>query len=130
MESNYKLKEIDIKNRMGYYFNDLLKIEDFVLDNISIDEKSHENNLFYNISYKNLIAAKPLRIRLDEIDGLIRVHDGTRYLVLFTSEKYDSIYNRIRYLISVKNYITYIISHNYTKIKVIYYMILYLQKKQ
>ena len=31
---------------------------------------------------------------------------------------YDSICNRIRYLISVKNDITYIISHNYANIKV------------
>ena len=43
--------------------------------------------------------AKPLCIRFDKIDGFIRVYDRTRYLVLFGSEKYDSIYNRIRYLI-------------------------------
>ena len=42
----------------------------------------------------------------------------TIYLVLFGTEKYDSIYNRIRYLISAKSGITYIISHNYAKIKV------------
>ena len=34
------------------------------------------------------------------------------------SEKYDFIYNRIRYLISVKSDITYVISHNYAKFKV------------
>ena len=59
-----------------------------------------------------------MRIRFNKIDGFIRVYDGTRYLVLFGSEKYDSFHNRIRYLISVKNGITYIISHNYAKIKV------------
>ena len=64
------------------------------------------------------MIAKPLCVRFDEIDGFIRVYDGTRYLVLFGSEKYGSIYNRIRYLISVKSGITYIISHNYAKIKV------------
>ena len=42
--------------------------------------------------------AKPLCIRFDKIDGFIRVYDRTRYLVLFGSEKYDSMYNRIRYL--------------------------------
>ena len=68
--------------------------------------------------YKSLIGYKNLRVRFDEIDGFIRVYDGTRYLVLFRIEKYDSIYNRIRYLISVKSGITYIISHNYGKIKV------------
>ena len=44
-------------------------------------------------------------------------HD-CRYLVLFGSEKYDFSYNRIRYLIGVKSGITYIISHNYVKIKI------------
>ena len=52
------------------------------------------------------------------MDGFIRVYDGTRYLVLFRSEKHGSIYNRIRYRISVKSGITYIISNNYAKIKV------------
>ena len=61
------------------------------------------------------MIAKPLRITYDKIDGFIRVYDGTRYLVSFRSEKYDAIYNRIRYLISVKNVITYIISHNHDK---------------
>ena len=101
MESNDKLKEIDIKNRTCYYFHDIIKVEDFDLDNILTDEKSYENILVYNISYKILIAPKPLCIPFEKIDGFIRVYDGTRYLVLLGSEKYDSIYNRIRYLISV-----------------------------
>ena len=41
MDSNNQLKEIDIKNRMCYYFDDIIKIEDFNIDNISIDEKSY-----------------------------------------------------------------------------------------
>ena len=39
MESNDKLKVIDVKNRMCYHFDDMIKIEDFDLDNILIDEK-------------------------------------------------------------------------------------------
>ena len=49
---------------------------------------------------------------------MIRVYDGTRYLVLFGPEKYDAIYNRIRYLIIQKSWITYVISDNYARIKV------------
>ena len=56
------------------------------------------------------------RIRWDKIDGLVRVDDVTRYLALFRSEKYHYIYNRSRYLISVKSDFTDIISHNYAKI--------------
>ena len=44
------------------------------------------------------------------------------------SEKYDSIYDRIRYLISVKSGLTYIISHNYATIKVGSYDSLPLEK--
>ena len=51
--------------------------------------------LIYNISHKNLVAAKTFRIRFDKIDVFIRVYDGTRYLVLFGSEKYDFIYYKI-----------------------------------
>ena len=58
-----------------------------------------------------------MRFRFDKIDVFIRVYDGTRYLFLFGSEKYDFIYNEIRYLIGAKSGITYVISHNYAKIK-------------
>ena len=45
MECNDELKEIVIKNRMFYYFDDIIKIEEFDLDNILIDEKSYKNIL-------------------------------------------------------------------------------------
>ena len=51
-----------------------------------MDEKSYENSLVYNISYKILIGAEPLCIRFDEIDGFIRL-----YLVLLGVEKCDFI---------------------------------------
>ena len=57
-------------------------------------------------------------VRFGELDGFIRVYSGSRYLVLFGSEKYDFIYNRIRYLVGVKSGITYVVCHNYVKIKV------------
>ena len=44
MESN-ELKKVCIENRTCYYFDDILELEDFDLDNILIDEKSHENIL-------------------------------------------------------------------------------------
>ena len=114
--------------RMCYYFDGIIKTEDFSLDNILIDKKSHENLLAYNISCKILIDAKPLRIRFDKIDRFIRVYDGTIYLVLFGSEKYDFIYSRIIYLVGVKSGITYVISDNYTKLKVDSYDSLHLEK--
>ena len=94
MESNDKLKEIDIKSRTCYYFNNMIKTEDFDFNNTLIDEKPYENILVYSISYKILIDSEPLHIIFDKIEGFIRVYDGTCYLVLFRSEKYYSIYQR------------------------------------
>ena len=101
MENN-EFKKVCIKDCMCCYFNDIIRLEDFDLDNIFIDEKSHENILIYVILYKTLIDPKPLRIRFDQINGLIRISDGTGYLTLFGSEEYEAIYNRTRYLISLK----------------------------
>ena len=47
MENN-EVKKVRIKNRMCYYFDDIIKLEEF--DNILIEEKSHENILIYDVS--------------------------------------------------------------------------------
>ena len=75
-----------------------------------------------------MIGDKPFGIRFDKIDRFIRVYDGARYLVLFGGEKYDLIYNRIRYPTGVKSGIMHVISLNYPKIKVDSYDSLPLEK--
>ena len=70
--------------------------------------------MIYNISYKTLICANPYRIRFDKVGGFIRVYDGTRYLVLFGLITYP-IYNRSKYLITLKSDIAHVFSHNYFK---------------
>ena len=82
------LKKVNIKNCTCYHFHVIIKIEGFVFDNILLNEKSYESILVFNISYKTFIGAKPLRIRFNKVDEFIRVYNGTRYLVLFGSEKY------------------------------------------
>ena len=72
--------------------------------------------MIYDILYKNLIGPKHLRIGFDKIDGFIRIYDGTIYLTLFGSENYEAIYNRIRYLLSLKSSITYNFSYYFAKI--------------
>ena len=59
-----------------------------------------------------------MRIRFDQIDGLIRIYDGIRYLTLLGSKEYEAIYDRIRYLINQKSGTTYIFSHYFAKIEV------------
>ena len=47
--------------------------------------------LIYDILYKALIGAKPLRIMIDKLNGFIRGYVGTKYLVLFVPEKCNAI---------------------------------------
>ena len=49
---------------------------------------------------------------------MIRIYDGSRYLTLFVTKKYDATYDRIWYVIGLKSSITYNSSHYFAKIKV------------
>ena len=84
--------------------------------------------MIYDISYKTLFGPKSFRIKLDKIDGIIRIYDGTSYLTLFGTKKYDAIYDRIRYFTSLKSSITYIFSHYFAKTKVDSYNYLPIEK--
>ena len=64
-----------------WYFDDTTIFEDFDFDSILSDEKSFKNISIYDILYKTLIRARPLRIKFENVDRFIRNYDGTRYLV-------------------------------------------------
>ena len=49
-----------------------MEVEDINVYNILLDEKSYKNILVYNILYKKIMDAKPLRIRFDKGDGIIK----------------------------------------------------------
>ena len=83
--------------------NDIIKLEGSDLDKTLIDEISLKNILIYGISYKTLVSLETLRIRFDKIDEIKRIYNGTRFLALFRTNKYDVIYEKIRYLISIKS---------------------------
>ena len=100
MESNDELNEIDIDNSMCCYFDDRIRVV-----HVFIKFISKYFDLWHLL--QNVYGAKPL----------IKICDGTRYLVLFGPERHDAIYDWIKYIISEKGGITYIISHNFAKIK-------------
>ena len=99
MESNDELKEIDIKNRACFYFDDIIRIEKIDFDNVLSDKKSNENILIYTFSYGTFMVAKPLPITLDKANGIIKIYDGTRYVELFGSRIYNSLNDTINYLL-------------------------------
>ena len=52
------------------------------------------------------------------MDGFIKIYDGIRYLILFASERYNAIYDRISYLISGISGSTYSINHHFARIRI------------
>ena len=44
------IKQINIKNRTYYFYNDMINIKDFDLKLIKIDKKSYKNIGIYNIA--------------------------------------------------------------------------------
>ena len=75
-KSNNELKEIDIRNRVCYYFDDIISGKKINVSNILLGNKIYENVSVYNVSYKTPTGPKPIRIRFNKIDGFIVSPDG------------------------------------------------------
>ena len=71
MKSKNELKEIDIKNRVCYYCNDIINGTKINFSNILLEKNLYENISVYIISYKTPTGSKPLRVRFNKIDGFI-----------------------------------------------------------
>ena len=76
MESKNEFKKMNFKNRTCYYFDDIIKVQAINVDNILLDE----NNLVYNILYKESIDSNSFCIWFDKIDGVIKICNEVRYL--------------------------------------------------
>ena len=104
MQSKGELKEIDIKNRMGYFFDYIIADRDIYSVNILLSKKLYETYktiLICSISYKTSIGPKPLRISFDKMDGFIRVLEGEiKHFVLFDSGLFDKFCDKIKYRIN------------------------------
>ena len=46
-----KFKDINMKNRTNYFFDDIIKMKSLDLNKIKIDEKSYKDILIYYIVY-------------------------------------------------------------------------------
>ena len=82
MKSQDELKEIDIKDRTCYYFDDIMEVSAVYSGNTLLDKKTYKDILIYDIPYKTFMGLNPLRIRFHKIDGFIKIYDGIKYLLL------------------------------------------------
>ena len=85
---NNKVKDIEIKNRTYYFFNDIFNIINFDQNDIKIDEKSYENILIYYIRYLTIKYLKyvkinsvnPLYLIFMKVNGYLKEMNENKYL--------------------------------------------------
>ena len=85
-----KTKEINIKNRTCYYYNDIIDTETFDSNNLKLDKKSYKDLDIYNIGYVtikkigsgfDINSVNPLYLRIDNASGYIEEINEDKYLV-------------------------------------------------
>ena len=84
-------KQMNIKNRTYYFYNDLINIKDFDPKLLKLDKKSYKNIDIYYIGYitekdkYKINSVNPLYWLVYKIDGFIEEKRGNKYLnVAFT----------------------------------------------
>ena len=74
------VKQIDIKNRTYYFYNDMINIKNFDPILLKIDQKSYKNIAIYNIGYitikknddwENISIVNPLYLIIAHANGYI-----------------------------------------------------------
>ena len=127
-----KVKDIDIKIRTYYFFNDFANIKDFDLNNIKIDEKLYKNILIYYIGYVTVKDSKYVKINsvnslcliFIKVNGFFEEVNENKYLSLFPTNdskekvnKYDKLWSKNRDLIRSINKTSNDYDEKYMKIK-------------
>ena len=84
------IRQINIENREGYFFNDMANINDFDLGLLNIDELSFKSDelIKYDLQYiKNLNSLNSLYLVFNNLDAYIEKSSENRYLIYASTEK-------------------------------------------
>ena len=105
-----EIKQIIIKNRTYYYWNDIIDLKRFDARLLKIDEKSYKNIGIYNIRYikkiddcKNIHSVNSLCLLIDHASEYIEEKGVNKYLVFDSTDenkellkKYNDVLNGIK----------------------------------
>ena len=105
------VKQIDIKNRTYYFYNDI-NLENFKSKLLKIDKKSYKDIGIYNIGYitikkiddcKNIYSVNPLYLLNNHASGYIEEKGMNKYLIFDSADenkellkKYNDVWNGIK----------------------------------
>ena len=106
------VKQIDIKNRTYYFYNDMINIKNFDLILLKIDKKSYKDIGICNIGYitikkiydyENIYSVNRLYFIIAHASGYIEEKDANKYLIFDSTDenkellkKYNDVWNGIR----------------------------------
>ena len=110
------VKQIDIKNRTYYFYNDMINIRKFDSNLLKIDKKSYKDIGIYNTGYitikkiddyENIYSVNPLYLIIAHASGYIEEKGVNKYLVFDSTDenkellkKYNDVFNGIRHKIN------------------------------
>ena len=88
------LKQLNIKNRTCYFYNDPINIKDFDARLLKLDKKTSMGLGIYYIGYItkngmewNVNRVNPLYLVINRIDGFIEEKNADKYLNIISSDK-------------------------------------------
>ena len=106
------IKQINIKNRTYYFYNDIIDLENFKSNLLKIDKKSYKDIGIYNIGHiaikkiddcENINSVNPLYLNITHASGYIEEKRVNKYLVFDSTDenkelikKYNDAFNGIR----------------------------------
>ena len=85
-----KVKQINIKNRTYYFYNDIIDLKNFEPNLLKIDKKSYKNIDIYYIGYitikkiddyESIYSVNPLYLRINHASGYIEEKNENKYLI-------------------------------------------------
>ena len=91
-----KVKQIEIKNRTYYFYNDIINIEEFNSSLLKIDKKSYKDIDIYYIGYitikkigdwENIYSVNPLSLITGKVDGYIEEDNGNKFIVFDSTDE-------------------------------------------
>ena len=87
-------KQINIKNRTCYFYNDIIDLKNFNAKLLKIDKKSYKDLDIYYIGYIT-IKKKNLYLRIDHARGYTEENNGNKYLIFDSVDEKKSIKKNI-----------------------------------
>ena len=92
------IKQIDVKNRTYYFYNDIIDLEIFDSSLLKLDKKSYKDIGIYNIGYitikkigdcKNIYSVNPLYLRITHASGHMDEKGVNKYLSFESMKLYS-----------------------------------------